>query len=75
MFKDTMEKVDLTVDSASTSTNNCAWQNLDVLLCRVAAIGERLSTNEFVKTDEETLVFNEWANAEDLSSVEKFSHN
>ena len=75
MFKDTMEKVDLTVDSASTSTNDGAWKNLDVLLCRIAAIGEHLSTNEFVETDEETPVFNKWENAEDLSSVEDFSHN
>ena len=75
MFKDTMEKVDLTVDSASISTNDGVWQNLNALLCRVAAIGEHLSTNEFVKTDEETPVFNGWENAEDLSSVEEFSHN
>ena len=58
MFKDTVEKVDLTVNSASTSTNVGAWKNLNALLCRVAAIGEHLSTNEFVKTDEETPVFN-----------------
>ena len=75
MFKDTKEKVDLTVDSASTSTNDGAWQNLDALLCRVAAVGQHPSTNELVKTDEETPVFNEWENAEDLSSVEGFSHN
>ena len=75
MSKDIMEKIDLTVDSASTSTNDGAWQNLNALLCRVAAIGEHLSTHEFVKTDEETPVFNEWENAEDLSSVEEFSHN
>ena len=52
-----MEKVDLTVDSASTCTNDGAWQNLDALLCCIAAIGEHLSTNEFVKADEETPVF------------------
>ena len=75
MFKDTMEKVGLTVDSARTSTNDGAWQNLDALLCRVAAIGEHLSTNEFVKTGKETPVFSEWKNAEDLSSVQEFSHN
>ena len=75
MFKDTMEKVDPTVDSASTSTNDGAWKNLDALLCRVAAIGEHLSTSEFVKTDEETPVFNEWENAKDLFSVGEFSHN
>ena len=70
-----MGKVDLTVDSASISTNDAAWKNLDALFCRVAGIGKHLSTNEFVKTDEETPVFNEWENAEDLLSVGEFSHN
>ena len=70
-----MEKVvDLTVDSTRTSTND-PWKDLDTLLCRIAAIREYLSTNEFVEIDAETSVFNEWKNTENLSPVEDVRHN
>ena len=76
MIKDTMVKVlVLTADSACISKNDDPWKDLDALLCRIAAIGEHLSTNEFMKIDEQTPVFNEWESVENLSPVEDVHHN
>ena len=71
-----MEKVlVLTVDSACIFTNDDPWKDLDALLCPIAAIDEHLSTNEFVKINEETPIFNGWETAENLFLVENVRHN
>ena len=71
-----MEKVlVLTVYSVCIFTNGDLWKDLDALLCRIAAVDEHLSTNEFVKINEKTSVFNEWEATENLFLVEDVRHN